>query len=99
MCPVGRRLAFTATMGQATGADHWPTRDVVGAATVTATGALVIVLPAGSRATAWRRWLPGVTFVVSQTTAYGANVASAPRGIPSTKNCTPAILLLADTVA
>src|SRR5262245_39150002 len=37
--PVGSRLACTATMGQVVGAAHWPTSDVVGATTVTATGA------------------------------------------------------------
>src|SRR5262245_50630572 len=86
-------------MGQATGADHWPTSDVVGAATVTATEVLVIVLPAGSRATACRTWLPGVTFVVSQTAAYGIDVTSAPRGAPSTKNWTPTTPTLSDAIA
>src|SRR5262245_27290605 len=84
--PVGSRLAFTATMGQTTGADHWPTRDVVGATTVTATGALVVKLPAKSLATAVRMWLPSEALVVSQRTEYGANITSAQRGAPSSWN-------------
>src|SRR5712691_9615365 len=73
--PVGSKLAFTATMGQATGADHWPTRDVVGATTVIVTGALVVELPAKSRATAVRMWSPSETLVVSHKTEYGAKFA------------------------
>src|SRR4030095_15725939 len=80
--PVGSSMAFTATMGQATGADHWPTRDVVGATTVTVTGALVIKLPTKSRTIAVRMWSPSKTLVVSHRTEYGAKVASAPRGAP-----------------
>src|SRR5215475_3517406 len=71
--PVGSRLACTATMGQTTGTeDHWPTRDGVGSTTVTATGALVVKLPAKSRATAVRMWSPSKTLVVSHRTEYGA---------------------------
>src|SRR5712691_10385624 len=84
--PVGNRLAFTATMGQVTGSDHWPTRDVVGATTVTETEALVVKLPAKSRATAVRMWSPSETLVVSHRTEHGTNVASAPRGAPSRRN-------------
>src|SRR5262249_9347399 len=42
--------------------------------------------------------LPGDTVVVSQATVYGPTVTSAPKGAPSTKNCTPATLTLSDTV-
>src|SRR5262245_35221184 len=98
ICPVGSRAACTATMGQVTEADHWPTRDAVAAATVTETGALVVELPAKSRATAVRLWLPGETLVVSQRTEYGALVTSAPRGtLLSRRNCTPAMPTLSDT--
>ena len=36
---------------------------------------------------------------MSQTTVYGSPVTSAPKGAPSTKNCTPATPTVSDAVA
>src|SRR5262245_27888185 len=66
--PVGNRWMCTATSGQLTGADHCPTSAGVGADTTTGTDALVVVLPAKSRATAVNVWLPFVVVDVSHAT-------------------------------
>src|SRR5438876_4633650 len=63
---------------------------IVGAfITVTLTAAEVAVLPAASRATAVKLWLPFALKVVFQETEYGAVVTSTPRFAPSSLNCTP----------
>jgi hypothetical protein len=54
--------------------------------TVTETEADVLVLPAPSRATALRLWLPLVDVVVSHGTEYGAVVSSPPSGALSSWN-------------
>src|SRR5437016_13659798 len=56
---------------------------------VTLTAGEVVALPAASRTTAVRVWTPAAAAVVSQETAYGAAVASAPRLAPSSLNWTP----------
>src|SRR4051812_42630689 len=56
--PVGSTAAFTATIGQLTGAAHWPAVEPVGVPTVTLTEPLAVLLPAKSVALAWRTWLP-----------------------------------------
>src|SRR5205823_1235260 len=58
--------------------------------TVTVTVADVAVLPAASRATAVNVCVPFDAAVVSHVMEYGAVVASAPRSMPSSLNCTPA---------
>src|SRR6266446_791461 len=78
--PVGSKWACTATMGQVSGAAHWPTTAGVVATTVTGTGALVVELLLKSRATAVSVWLPRNDPVVSQMTEYGSAGTSAPRG-------------------
>ena len=66
---------------------------------MTETGALVVALPAKSRATAVRMCPPEDVVVVSHGTEYGADVASAPTGCPSTKKRTPATPTSSDAVA
>src|SRR5207249_12102630 len=67
--------------------------------TVTLTAAEVVRLPAPSRATAARVWLPLVAVVVFQETAYGTAVTSAARGTPSSMNCTPTTPALSAALA
>ena len=59
-------------------------------------------LPAASRARACRVCRPFDADAVFQVIEYGAVVSSAPRGAPSSRNCTPATptlsVALADTV-
>src|SRR5574337_309518 len=75
---------------------------VSGLETVTLTGTLAAVIPAKSRATAVRTWLPFVNVMVFSETEYGARMTSDPILLPSTLNCTPAIptllVAVADTV-
>src|SRR5439155_23091416 len=70
--------------------------------TVTLTAAEVAVLPAASRATAVKLWLPFALKAAFQETEYGAVVTSAPRFVPSSLNCTPTTptlsVALAETV-
>src|SRR6185369_17077377 len=66
--PVGSRAAFTATIGQVTGAAHWPEVEPVGVPTETDTAALVVLLPAKSDARAWSTWLPEMAVAVSHAT-------------------------------
>ncbi len=68
-------------------------------ATVTVTASDVALLPAASRATAVRAWLPLVDPVVAQATEYGAVVSSAPTLTPSTLNCTPTTPTASEAVA
>jgi hypothetical protein len=65
--PVGSRFACTATIGHATGAAHWPAVVPVGVPTVTATAALVVLLPAKSVARACRTWFPATAVAVPGT--------------------------------
>ena len=69
--------------------------------TVTVTGLDVPRLPAASRARACRVCWPFGADAVFQVIEYGAVVSSAPRGAPSSRNCTPATptlsLALAET--
>src|SRR5207248_11133093 len=65
---------------------------------VNTTAAETVVLPAASRATAVRVWLPSATVVVSQASEYGAAVSSAPRAAPSSRRCTPTTPVLAPAV-
>src|SRR5438445_11805335 len=67
--------------------------------TVTLTAAEVVRLPAPSRATAVRVWLPLVALVVFQETAYGTAVTSAARGTPSSMTCTPTTPVLTEASA
>ena len=67
--------------------------------TLTVTGAEVCVFPEVSRARAVSTCVPDVAVVVSQVTAYGAAVSSAPRFAPSSRNCTPATARLSVAVA
>src|SRR2546423_1585338 len=57
---------------------------------VTGTAADVVVFPAASRARAARVCAPLAAVVVFQGAEYGAAVSSAPRGLPSSRNWTPA---------
>ena len=66
---------------------------------VNTTAAETVVLPAASRATAVRVWLPSATVVVSQASEYGAAVSSAPRAAPSSRSCTPTTPVLSPAVA
>ena len=68
-------------------------------ATVTLTGAAVLVLPAASRAIAVSVWPPFATVVVVQLTEYGGVVSSWPRLEPFNLNCTPATPALSDALA
>src|SRR5439155_663855 len=68
-------------------------------ATVTVTGAEVLLLPAASRATAVRVCEPLSDVLVPTETEYGALVSSAPSGAPSTKNCTPTTPTLSEALA
>jgi hypothetical protein len=70
--PVARRFACTATIGQATGAAHWPAVEPVGVPTDTLTETLVVLLPAKSVALACRTWLPAMAVAVSHATLNGA---------------------------
>ena len=74
------------TVAPAAGAVMLTVGGVVSFETVTATEADVLVLPAASRATALRVWLPSAAVVVFHVTAYGAAVSSAPRAPPSSRN-------------
>jgi hypothetical protein len=67
--------------------------------TVTVPPLLVVVLPAASRATAVRVWVPFPAAVVSQGTLYGEVVSSAPRAAPSSRNWTPTTPMLSEAVA
>src|SRR6185503_19906545 len=71
---------------------------VVSFETVTVTAAAVAVLPAASRATAVSVCVPLLAAVVSQETAYGVVVSSAPRLAPSRRNWTPATPTLSDAL-
>src|SRR5215204_3794649 len=59
-------------------------------ATVTDTAALVVRLPAASRAIAVTACVPAAAVALSQLTEYGAVVSSPPRLTPSSWNWTPA---------
>jgi hypothetical protein len=63
-------------------------------ATFTLTGADGLVLPEVSEARAVRVWAPLGAVRVSQASAYGATVSSAPVAVPSTRNWTPATATL-----
>jgi hypothetical protein len=67
--------------------------------TVTLTDAEVAVLPAASRATALRVWVPTEAVAVFHATEYGAVVSSAPRLAPSSRNWTPATPTLSEALA
>src|SRR5688572_10754071 len=67
--------------------------------TVTVTTIEMVWLPAASRARAVRVWLPFVAVAVFQETLYGAEVSSAPRLAPSSRNCTPATPTLSEALA
>src|SRR2546422_8568871 len=69
--------------------------------TVTVTSVATIVLPAVSVARAEIVWFPFTMAAVFQITEYDgpAPVTSAPSGVPSTKNCTPAMARLSVAVA
>src|SRR4051812_22494678 len=67
--------------------------------TATFAAADVVVLPAASRATAVRTWVPLGTVVESHETEYGAALTSEPRLLPSTLNWTPATPTLSDALA
>src|SRR5436190_2095783 len=92
MVPVTVALAagpVTATVGA-----------VVSAATVNATPAEVVKLPAASRAIAVTVWLlPAARDVVLYETWYGAVVSSFPTWVPSRRNLTPATPTLSAAVA
>src|SRR6185295_8733007 len=99
-------VADTVTLGPDTvvppaGADIVTVGAVVSALlTVTVTPALVVMLPAASRATADSVWLPFATVVEFHAMAYGLVVSSAPMFVvPSSLNCTPATPTLSDAVA
>src|SRR5262245_4115927 len=70
-----------------------------GLATVTLTAAAGVMLPAASRATALRLWVPLLAVVVFHETLYGAVVSSFPRLLPSSLNCTPTTPTLSPAVA
>src|ERR1051326_8562407 len=76
-----------------------PQFDVQPFATVTVTGADVVVLPAASPATAFIVWVPSAAVVLSHVIEYGAVVSSMPRFAPSSLNCTPATPTLSAAVA
>src|SRR5262249_49121967 len=67
--------------------------------TVTVTVAEVVVFPLVSRARALRTWVPFATVPVSQVIEYGATVSSAPKLLPSRRNCTPATATSSEAVA
>ena len=67
--------------------------------TVTLTAALVVRLPAASRATAVSVCGPLLAVVVLQVAEYGEAASSVPRGAPSSMNCTPATPTLSEAVA
>src|SRR5687768_3039907 len=71
---------------------------VLSLATVTVTGAEVVLLPAASRATAVSVCEPLVAVLVFQGMEYGAVVTSVP-AMPSTKNCTPATAMSSAALA
>ena len=58
--------------------------------TVTETPAEIVLLPAASRARAFKVCVPLTIVVVSQERLYGLNVSSPPRATSSSKNWTPA---------
>ena len=58
-------------------------------ATVTLTGAVVDVLAAASQAFAASVCAPLSTRLLSHVYVYGGYVTAAPRGLPSSRNCTP----------
>src|SRR5882724_10941315 len=68
-------------------------------ATVTVTGADVVLLPAASRATAVMVCGPLLVVVVSMEIEYGALRSSAASAIPSPKNCTPTTPTLSAALA
>ena len=57
------------------------------------------MLPAASRARAVSVWVPFAATVVPQVTEYGADVSSAPRAAPSSRNCTPTTPTLSEAAA
>src|SRR5262249_29245750 len=72
---------------------------VSGGTLVPFTTALVARFPAASRARADKVCGPAVAPPAFQVMAYGAVVSSAPRGLPSSRNCTPATLTLSLALA
>ena len=101
--PLGKSAEWIATAGSGISGPHWPTCEgPLPLATVTVTAAEVAVLPAPSRARAESLCSPLATPVEAQDSSYGAEVSSAPSGLPSRRNWTPAIplasLALAATV-
>src|SRR5467141_2070224 len=68
-------------------------------ATVTVTGAEVLLLPAASRAIAVMVCEPSLAEAVFQETEYGALVSSAPKLVSSILNCTPTTPTLSEALA
>src|SRR5207248_1205480 len=87
----------TVTVTRAPGATDVGVAEMVGAGggggatlfTDTPMAALVVRLPAASRATAVRLCVPFTAVVVFHEIEYGALIDSAPRFAPSSLNCTP----------
>src|SRR5438128_8342752 len=67
--------------------------------TVTETVALVVLLPAASRARADRAWAPLEALAVFHDTEKVGPDCSAPNAAPSSRNCTPATPTLSEAVA
>src|SRR5215207_11563486 len=101
VCPLP--LASAADVPAASSNAHAATRPVGPGTTVfetvSATGAEVVELFDGSRATAVSVWPPFDAVVVVHETEYGADVSSPPRFAPSSLNCTPATASLSPAVA
>src|SRR5258705_4522408 len=87
------------TVAAAAGAVIETDGGVVSFDTVTVMPAEVVTLPAASRATAVRVWLPFAAALVFQDTEYGEVVSSVPRLTPSSLNCTPTTAKLSLGVA
>jgi len=89
--PAGASVAAVSSKRVVAGGDEFDT--------VTATADEVVRLPAASRATAVNVCEPFPTVVVFHDAEYGVLVSSAPRLLPSTRNCTPATPTLSLAVA
>src|SRR6185295_5338895 len=102
MLPFGRSAEWIATAGSGIRGPHCPTCSGLLPPlleTVTVAGGEVAVSPTPSRARAAIACEPLATVFESQLMLYGAVVSSAPTGLPSRRNWTPAIPLASEAVA
>src|SRR6185437_5737345 len=97
---LGSSTRFTATAGRLTGEDQLPTTTGFPELSIfTVTPGETAVWPALFCARAVRMCVPFVVVFVSQRNDQGGDANWAPRGEPSSRNCTPAMPTLSETDA